>query len=64
MSYEFENEEDECLECFDTGEHFNGKSMIYCTCPVGTKLKNKKEGGNSAGDNEVEKPAKEPNKPF
>lgn len=28
-----------CTQCLDTGEYFNGKEMLICSCEAGKKIK-------------------------
>ena len=35
--------DDECLECFGTGEYFDGKKMVYCSCEAGVKKETEDE---------------------
>lgn len=36
----------DCTQCLDTGEYYDGKKMVKCTCDAGKKLK---DGDDSEG---------------
>ena len=38
----------DCLKCLDSGEYFDGRKMVTCTCNAGKKLK-EKNGDDSEG---------------
>lgn len=46
-----------CVQCFDTGEYFNGKDMKVCSCDAGKKLKLEREKNDiQGGVSKVPKP--------
>lgn len=45
-----EIKEEMCLNCFDTGEYFNGKTMKICQCKASNTIKKSEDGSNSKDD--------------
>lgn len=45
-------EEEMCLNCFDTGEYFNGKTMKICECKASNTIKKSEDGDSSEDDRE------------
>lgn len=45
--------EETCVNCFDTGAYFNGRTMEICECEAGDTIK-KSEDGNSSEDDRKE----------
>ena len=42
--------EETCINCFDTGAYFNGKTMEICECEAGDVIKKSEDGSNSEDD--------------
>ncbi len=42
----------DCLKCLDSGEYFDGRKMVTCTCNAGKKLKEKNGDDREEGETE------------
>ena len=52
MDFKKEEEDDiKCFQCFDTGEYFNGTSVVTCECERGKKREIEKTDTIEINDN-------------
>jgi len=45
-----EDIEETCINCFNTGVYFNGKTMKICNCEAGDIIKKSEDGSSSEDD--------------